>query len=346
MEKPEAGLFLQFLLTLISYGLLKLRQLVRSLSLYKRLTVRGLIWRRGQLFRPAAHLGVASLALLAVVGGAVFGPLPSLATQPQLAAAEVVATPTVVQTDIPQDRPRPATVEHIVVADETLSSLAAQFNVSVDSIKWASSLSSDNIAPGQKLLIPPVTGIVHTVTKGETLAAVAKTYGVTTDSIKTWAFNDVPDDNALEEGQILVLPGGRPAEIVNPPTYRARVALAQAPARRPTFQPTSWSNNYPFGQCTWWVAQKRYVPWIGNARDWYYAATAFGYRVGKTPAPGAIMVTTGNSWLGHVAYVEKVTKDGVVISEMNSYVAGGGWGRVDTRTVVPGRTDIVIGYIY
>ncbi len=345
MEKPQLRLFLQFLLTLVAYGFLKLRQLVHSLYLYKRLTVRGLIWRRGMLFRPAAHLGVASLALLAVVGGAVFGPLPSLAREPQLASAEIVATPTVVQTEIPQDRPRPVTIEHVVVAGETLSSLANQYNVSVDSIKWASNVSSDNILPGQKLLIPPVTGIVHTVAKGETLASIAKTYGVTTDVIKNWAFNDVPEDSTLEEGQILVLPGGRPADIVHPPV-RNRYAYVRTPVVRTPYEPTRWSNNYPFGQCTWWVAHKRYIPWMGNARDWFYAAQAFGYRVGRTPAPGAIMVTTGNSWLGHVAYVEGVTREGVVISEMNAYVAGGGWGRVDTRTVVPGKTDIVIGYIY
>lgn len=48
---------------------------------------------------------------------------------------------------------------------------------------------------------------------------------------------------------------------------------------------------------------------------------------------------------GHVAYVEAVNPDGSFkISEMNWYGAGGGWGKVDYRTITSMRG--ILGFIY
>jgi surface antigen len=107
-------------------------------------------------------------------------------------------------------------------------------------------------------------------------------------------------------------------------------------------------NHFAFGYCTWWVAHKRYVPWFGQAAQWWWAARAFGYAEGRTPRPGAIMVMSGggSAAVGHVGYVESVNADGsFVISEMNWWgVAGGGWGKVDYRTI---RSMVgILGFIY
>ena len=51
-------------------------------------------------------------------------------------------------------------------------------------------------------------------------------------------------------------------------------------------------------------------------------------------------------WAGHVAYVEHVNPDGsFVVSEMNFYGTGGGWGRVDRRTIAANDWTIT-GFIY
>ena len=81
----------------------------------------------------------------------------------------------------------------------------------------------------------------------------------------------------------------------------------------------------------------RCVPWLGNAKDWYSAAAAMGYKEGRVPVAGAIVVfrpgVSGVSWLGHVAYVEAVgPAQGIPagsfkLSEMNY----AGWNRVDYR---------------
>ena len=108
------------------------------------------------------------------------------------------------------------------------------------------------------------------------------------------------------------------------------------------------SNGFGYGYCTWWVAHKRYIPWRGNAAEWWWNARSFGFAEGATPRAGAVMVMgiTGTSPQGHVAYVESVNPDGsFVVSEMNWWgVAGGGWNRVDYRTIT--STAGLLGFIY
>ena len=100
-------------------------------------------------------------------------------------------------------------------------------------------------------------------------------------------------------------------------------------------------NHFAFGYCTWYVASRRYIPWFGNAIQWWPNARAYGYPEGQTPVVGAVMVTR-ESYLGHVAYVESVNGDGSwTVSEMN-YVA---WDVVDRRTIFPGQVPLV-GFIY
>jgi surface antigen len=131
-----------------------------------------------------------------------------------------------------------------------------------------------------------------------------------------------------------------------------RVTLVTRPVPRPTARAVrpaaGGANGFTYGYCTWWVAHRRSIPWRGNAVQWWWNARAFGFAEGATPQPGAVMVMgiSGTSPEGHVAYVESVSPGGsFVVSEMNWWgVAGGGWGRVDYRTVTSMRG--VLGFIY
>ena len=74
---------------------------------------------------------------------------------------------------------------------------------------------------------------------------------------------------------------------------------------------------------------------MGNASEWDDSARALGYRVDNVPAVGAVAqwnaYEDGTSYLGHVAYVEKVTRNGeAVIEEYNGLVEGG-WSRDTLR---------------
>jgi hypothetical protein len=96
---------------------------------------------------------------------------------------------------------------------------------------------------------------------------------------------------------------------------------------------------WAFGQCTWWAQNTRRdenLSYIGDAKYWAAGAAARGYRVGTQPAVNATVMfrpgVQGAGGAGHVAHVEAVYPGGwFLISEMNFYWNGGGWGRVDYR---------------
>jgi hypothetical protein len=96
---------------------------------------------------------------------------------------------------------------------------------------------------------------------------------------------------------------------------------------------------WAFGQCTWWAQNTRRdenLSYIGDAKYWAAGAAARGYRVGTQPAVNSTVMlrpgVEGAGGAGHVAHVEAVYPGGwFLISEMNFYWNGGGWGRVDYR---------------
>src|SRR2546427_9129654 len=126
--------------------------------------------------------------------------------------------------------------------------------------------------------------------------------------------------------------------------------MARTAARVPSSAgaASAGSNGFSYGYCTWWVAHKRYIPWRGNAAQWGWNARPFGFAEGATPQAGAVMVmgVSGTSPPRHLAYVEAGAPGGsFLVSEMNWWGApGGGWNRVDYRTVTSMRG--ILGFIY
>jgi len=86
------------------------------------------------------------------------------------------------------------------------------------------------------------------------------------------------------------------------------------------------------------------------AYQWWSLARAYGFAEGSTPRVGAVMVmgagmAGASASSGHVAYVESVNANGsFLISEMNWYGSGGGWGKVDYRTIT--SMSGILGFIY
>jgi surface antigen len=91
---------------------------------------------------------------------------------------------------------------------------------------------------------------------------------------------------------------------------------------------SSPGNTYTWGQCTWYVKNKRpdLPNGLGNGGRWVANAAARGFATGTTPRAGAV-----GEQPGHVVYIESVNGNGTVnISEMNY---NGRVGVVHTRTV-------------
>jgi surface antigen len=86
------------------------------------------------------------------------------------------------------------------------------------------------------------------------------------------------------------------------------------------------------------------------AAQWWTLARAYGFAEGRTPRAGAVMVmgygmAGASASSGHVGYVESVNPNGsFVISEMNWYGSGGGFGKVDYRTIT--SMAGILGFIY
>jgi surface antigen len=92
-------------------------------------------------------------------------------------------------------------------------------------------------------------------------------------------------------------------------------------------------DDYPWGQCTWYVASLRNVYWSGNAWQWAATARAAGVPEGMTPRVGSLVVFGpghGYSGFGHVAYVVGVQgSSSFTVDEANML----GLGIVDQRHV-------------
>ena len=212
---------------------------------------------------------------------------------------------------------------YVVAAGDTVTSIAQKFGVTSDSIKWSNNLTSDSVALGAKLSIPPVNGIVYTVKSGDTVQSLATKYHANADQIV--AYNDA-EISGIKPGEQVLIPNGQVfARVTTRYSAAANVFGASS-----SFTPTYGNNGYDYGYCTWYVASRIPVPsnW-GNANTWAYYAALSGWTVSSTPRVGAIAQTAAG-YAGHVAIVESIGNGTVTISDMN---ATAGWGRVDTRTV-------------
>ncbi|MAQ77024.1 hypothetical protein CL684_00630 [Candidatus Campbellbacteria bacterium] len=95
-------------------------------------------------------------------------------------------------------------VIYVVQEGDTLSEIAEQFDVSVNTIIWENG-NSKNIKPGQELRILPVTGVRHTIQKGDTFGKIANLYDVEIEDITV--FNDI-DATKLVPGKKIIVPNG------------------------------------------------------------------------------------------------------------------------------------------
>jgi surface antigen len=124
------------------------------------------------------------------------------------------------------------------------------------------------------------------------------------------------------------------SDITPPPPQTVEVASQLVPqppglALRPYRTARYVGNTYAWGNCTFYVAQRRLIPssW-GNARTWLSRAQRDGFATGREPRVGAI-AWTPLGYFGHVALVDQVVGHQVHIMEMNAV----GLNRISDRWV-------------
>jgi N-acetylmuramoyl-L-alanine amidase len=234
------------------------------------------------------------------------------------ADTSVVAKPQIVATNLKSVKDIQI---YTVQSGDSVSSIAAAFGITSDSVRWSNDISGNDVQAGKKLYIPPVDGIVYTVRVGDTPASIAEKYSA--NQAQIIAFNDA-ELSGIKPTQRIVIPDGqKPAPAA--PVYNFYAS----------FSPTYGYNGYDPGWCTWYVASKISVPtgW-GNANTWDDRARVTpGWKVTQTPRVGAIAQTNAG-WAGHVGIVEEVSADGRMIkySDMNGLA---GFNRVGYSDWVP-----------
>lgn len=191
--------------------------LVARLSDLKFFLTAKLIWSRGRLFSRFSHLGILALALVTLTFGGFLSGTKIVRRAEGFSATDYLSTSDVLKSYVsPEtflgDRPRHEPLEYTVAGGDTLSSIGELFRVSVDAIRYANNLSDEDLIKlGQKLIIPPVEGVIYTVKKGDTLSAIARRFKVADQAIGE--FNYIFEDKDLKIGQKLVIPQAEIPEI-------------------------------------------------------------------------------------------------------------------------------------
>ena len=238
-----------------------------------------------------------------------------------------------------------AITSYTVKDGDTADSVAAQYGLKTDTIKWANNLTSSRLTVGTTLTILPTDGTVYTVKAGDTLQSISDKYSV--DQTRVILYNDLNDASSVTAGLKLILPGAN-LPTNERPGYTTPVVATTAffTGYSSGFDGNTWhigngtpgypGNTYAYGNCTRYAYDRRIdlgLPvgsrnW-GDAGSWAANARSDGFVVNHTPGIGAIMQDSG-----HVAIVENILPNGdLSISEMNAYVRGGGWNVVSGRIV-------------
>lgn len=234
--------FWDFLKAFRDYLALRLKEVFSRFEVGKDVVVSILYRRRGKYAQPFVHSAMAGFVFTAVT----FGPLFIAQTFPgqvsgyedELPSQVVLGTSVAVDPDIVtlvSDKPRSDVIDYEVQEGDTVSSIGEKFGVTVDTVLWANEMTATTkIKPGQKLKIPPVTGVIHTVKKGETIYSIAKKYEAPEQALVDYPFNTFTNDEtfALAVGQRLIVPDGVMPNVkpVSPQSAFTRVQTPDAGA--------------------------------------------------------------------------------------------------------------------
>ena len=105
--------------------------------------------------------------------------------------------------------PLPGANYYVVKKGDSLWKIATSYGISVDELKKANNLTSNNLDIGQLLFIPSEekkeTGVVYVVKPGDSLWKIANSYGISVSELKS--ANNLTSD-LLSIGQQLKIPGG------------------------------------------------------------------------------------------------------------------------------------------
>jgi len=190
-------------------------------------------------------------------------------------------------------------IKHVVEKGETLSTIADEYNISVETILLANELDNTKIQVGQELLILPVNGIIHMVEKGESIDSIARKYNAKKDEVIS--YNGLSSEGAVYIGDVLIVPNGKmPKQVVPSTTTSSNYAQTTLP------------NSYFIAPTIGTVSQGAHYSYTSNGKA-YYTAIDISNAIG-TPvvaAAGGEVQIAKNRW-PYGNYITILHPNGVV----------------------------------
>ena len=259
------------------------------------------------------------------------------------------ATATSTPTPPPTETPTPQVTTYIVTSGDTLSLIAARFDVSVQQIMEANNLTDATILVGQELRIPieapapassaeaastpaaqatqATAGNTYVVQPGDNLSEIAQRFNVSLAAIME--ANGITNPDTLQEGQELVIPGvsssdetpgiGGPATPTIPSQFSYAAPLPLAPPDESELRDEdgedsvllNWLSVGLLADDEWYSVAVRYVT-RDETSEWEILefVKATSYRVPLEMRPSADAESHLLEWqIGVVRLVEKETED-------------------------------------
>lgn len=212
-------------------GMGEFREFIRQLARYitkhayraffrfeagKDIVAGALYHKRGKYARPFLHSGMMALIFFGITLGPKFveSSLAEESVREESVSGESVLGVSLDSTGLvtlESEKPWNQVSEYTVKDGDTLSSIAAKFDLSIESVKWANpSINWQKVKPGVSVSIPPVTGVVYKVRPGDTVYSIAKKFQTEAQGIVDFPMNTFSDDEtfALVAGQTLIVPDG------------------------------------------------------------------------------------------------------------------------------------------
>lgn len=221
---------------------------------FKKLIIKRMFWGRSSLFNVSIQFLVVFVVALIFISDTyrrtVVADEYHMEAKTGSYANEVYRTDVFVQnsstkTQINKNAGRIDPSVYIVKGGDTLSTIAEEYRLKVQTLLWANNLSeSDFIRPGMELLIPQGDGVIVEVKEGDTVETLAQKYNTSGQLIVE--INALESPYILSVGSEIFLPDGvmpePPKPVIQAPIYSGIVA--SAPASTGTTAPRTAANRW------------------------------------------------------------------------------------------------------
>lgn len=94
---------------------------------------------------------------------------------------------------------------------DTLSRIAANFGISLNTLLWANeNIQRTGLVPGKEIVVLPINGVLHHIQEGETLEGIASQYGISIRRILS--ANPAFTPSKIETVSSIIIPDAKPIQ--------------------------------------------------------------------------------------------------------------------------------------